>query len=303
MSSFRFRKMPSVKLGLALTAGFLLSTAASAQTIPPAPAMGAVQPMSAQLPQPLPQVQPIPQVRPAANAVQPPAAPQAFVQPMQMQQGIDVPERKLALPAGASIGDASARVRSIAAEAGKSLDELVGAGLAPREQFDVDAIAERQRRLMLLKDQLEEAKVAKQIWQELHGKDSADDEKNSEKMKKLEEEKAFLEKRLRESDEKAASQSAPGADGSGDIPVVASVTGGGGSATARVLIPFSGVVTATPGMTLPNGMKIVSIASSGVVAAKDGKSFTLPFGSSVPRFKTPTKTGQAANGVGGQFQR
>jgi type IV pilus biogenesis protein PilP len=286
MNSFRFRSKPSVNLGLALAASFLLSASAIAQTIPAPPALP-----------PAPQV--APQVRPITNPVQPQQyAPQASA-PVQQ---FDAPERRLALPPGANIGDAASRVRSIASEASKSLDELVGSGLAPREQFDVDALGERQRRVMLLKDQLEEAKLAKQIWQELNGKDSAEDDKNSEKVKKLQEEKEFLEKRLKEADEKSTAQAAPGADGAGDIPVVSSINGAGGSATARILIPFAGVVTATSGSTLPNGMKVVSIAPSGVIVSRNGASFTLPFGSSVPRFKTQAKNGQTA-GASGQFQR
>lgn len=280
MNSFRFRSKSSVNLGLAFGAGLLLASPAFSQTLPPVPA---------------------PVVQPQPTAVVPaPVVPNAIPNPAMIQSPVaSSPERKIALPTGASISDAASRVRNIAAEAGKSLDELVGTGLSPREQFDVDAISERQRRIMLLKNQLEEAKLAKQIWQELHGKDSAEGEGNAEKLKKLEEEKSFLEKRLREAQER--DPQVAGSDGSNDVPVVASITGGSGSASARILIPYSGVVTAVPGMTLPNGMKVTSISQSGVVVSKSGNSFTLPYGSSVPRFKTPAKAAQGA-GIGSQLQ-
>jgi len=264
MNSFRFQSKSSAKPVVGAFVIAMLATSASAQT---APSISAPPP-PAVAPSPI-----VPGFGPAT------------------QQRVEKP---IPLPQGATIKDAETRVRDIAAEANKSLDDLVG--MTSREQYDVDAMASRQRQIMLLKDQLETVRLAKQVWKELKstkgdGSDEGDDASN-EKLKKIEEEKAFLEKRLRETEEKSAQDAA--ATEAGQLPVVSSITGSGGSATARLLVPFYGVVSATSGTTLPNGLKVVSIGATGVTATKDGKTFTLPYGSSVPRYKTTNKQGQTA---------
>lgn len=295
MSSFLFRSRPRADFGIALAVGILAAGSAFAQQgAPSVPSAAGHLPHAMSHPSALPSA--------AQNGLPQQAEQPVLQQPMSQ---VRPPESRISLPAGATIGDAESRVRTIASEAGRTLDELVGGGMAPREQFDVDAISERQRRVMRLKHQLEEAKLARQLWQELHGTENGED-KSSERVKKLEEEKEFLEKRLREAEARDASQSGAASDGAQDIPVVSSINGIGGTATARVLIPFVGVVTASAGTTLPNGMKITSISPAGVVASKDGNSFTLPYGTSVLRFKASPKAGQGPLvGLGGlpQVQR
>lgn len=184
------------------------------------------------------------------------------------------PEEPITLPQGASISDAQNRVQSLAAEAGKALDGLVGNAVTDREKAQIEALSERKRRILVLEDQLKEAKLAKQIWKELHG----DEDKDNEQVKKLEEEKRMLIEQLKML-ESSASTSKPEPE---PMPVVSSISGAAGAAKAVILVPFVGTVHAQVGTLLPNGMKVASVSRGGVVVEKDGTKVGLAFGSSVP---------------------
>lgn len=194
------------------------------------------------------------------------------------------------LPPGATISDAAERVRALSAEGNKSLDDLVGDAVSEREREDVEAIAERRRRIMLLEDTLKEAKLAKAIHEELNGRQEP---KDSPEVKKLEEEKAALEQQLKDMSSRPQFQLG-GAEAS---PVVSSISGAPGSAVAVILVPYAGMVNARVGTVLPNGMKVVSIAGSGVIVERDGSRSTLPFGDSVPRVQVPPTSQNAAAGI------
>jgi len=185
------------------------------------------------------------------------------------------------LPQGASIEGASRDVQALAAEAGKSLDALVGESAVGRDKALIDELSARKRRIMLLKDQLEEAKLAKQIWQELHGDEGGENEE----VKRLEEENRSLQAAL------TAAQQAPqrqAAESDEALPVVSSIDGAADVARAVILVPYVGIVRAETGSLLPNGMKVVSISKQGVVVEQDGKRRGLAFGGAVPMQRKTT---------------
>jgi len=249
MSSFRLRSRNN--LILIAFATLFFPNVASAQNSPSGPAP----------------------VNPLAQSHGPSAANNFFA--AGRQKASEAPE--ITLPEGATIGDAADRVRAIAVEASKSLDDLTGNTVTPREQAEIDAIAERKRRVMILEEQLKEVKLAKQIWHELHGKEGSDDTE----VKRLQDEKARLEDQIRQMEQNPASA----ASDVPAIPVVSQINGAGRSAVAVILTPYAGVTSAKVGTVLPNGMRVTSIDANGVTVDHGGDLKTLPFGASVPRFR------------------
>jgi len=250
MSSSRFLRMPSVN---SLSAAAALAVLLSAM------------PASAQV-QFAPQAQPQPQPQPRLPGV-PAFAPQAA-------QGQQDDQPSIKLPQGASLGDAQSRVQNLAAEAGKALDGLVGNTVSDREKAQIEALSERKRRILVLEDQLKEAKLAKLIWKELHG----EEDKSGEQVKKLEEEKKALTEQVKFLEANAGAAKAD----PDPLPVVSSISGAAGAAKAVILVPYVGTVHAQAGTLLPNGMKVTSISRGGVVVERDGAKVGLAFGSSVP---------------------
>lgn len=179
------------------------------------------------------------------------------------------------LPAGATIDGAKDKVRSMATEAGRSLDELIGSAVTPRTETEVGEIAARQRRIMVLEDQVREAKLAKELWVEVNGKD---EQKNSEEIDRLQAEKTSLQAEIVRLT--AAQIAKPAKD---PDPVVSEVTGAAGSMKAKVLVPYMGEFMAERGTSLPNGMKVADISKNGVTVTDGGVRKVLAFGTVVPR--------------------
>lgn len=194
---------------------------------------------------------------------------------------------RTAMPAGASISDAQERVRGMAAEAGRSLEELLGTAVTPRIEAEVGEMAERQRRIMLLEHQLKEAKLARELWTELNGEE--DSKASQEEIERLHAEKASLEAEVVRLTAMQVQRQVSDPD-----PVVAEITGAAGSMRAKVLVPYMGEFIVEPGSSLPNGMKVVGISKAGVKVSKDGSSRMLAFGSSVPRVRAVSAPQQGA---------
>lgn len=191
------------------------------------------------------------------------------------------------LPQGASIDGAQEKVRTMATEAGRSLEDLIGSAVTPSTAAEVGEIAARKRRIMVLQDQLEEAKLAKELWIELNGEQ--DNEANSEEVDRLYAEKAALEAELIRLQD---AQNGPATD---PDPVVAEITGAAGSMRAKVLVPYMGEFMVERGTTLPNGMKVTAISKTGVVVNTEaGARKTLAFGTSVPRARMNVQPAQSA---------
>ncbi|TLX17265.1 hypothetical protein FFR93_08185 [Rhizobium sp. MHM7A] len=186
------------------------------------------------------------------------------------------------LPAGATLSDADQRVRAMAAEASRDLDELAAGALsAARENNDVNTKSVRQNQLMDLDHQIAIAERSKKLWTILNGEESEKEGQIKEleaKVSSLTAEKDALAKRA-EAASILARQTVANPD---PDPVVSSVMGAAGNARAEVLVPYSGKFTVKVGDTLPNGQKIVSIGSNGVTVSKDGSRKVLSFGDSVP---------------------
>lgn len=248
MNSFRYRRTQSAGRGLAALAAVL----AAATLASPAPAQQQKAPAFLNVETtPLPQ-----QAEPA------PRAP---------------------LPDGASVSDAQEKVRAMAAEAGRSLDELLGAAVTPRIEAEVGELAERQRRIMLLEYQLKEAKLARELWEEMNGDEET--RASQEEIERLHAEKASLEAELVRLTTMQAQRPFNDPD-----PVVAEITGAAGRMRAKVLVPYMGEFVVEPGFSLPNGMKVEGISKAGVKVSKDGSSRMLAFGNSVPRVRmVPTQ--------------
>lgn len=197
-------------------------------------------------------------------------------------------EKPIALPQGATIGGSGEKVRDLATQAGRSLEELIGSAVSTRGEAEIGAMAERKRRVMMLEYQLEEAKLAKQLWVELNG----EQEGNSEEIERLHAEKASLEAELVRV--QATRLAPPPSD---PDPVVAEVTGAAGSYRAKILIPYAGQVMATVGSTLPNGMKVTGISKDGVNVRGPSGNKVLTFGDSVPKTR-PVKASPSAAASG-----
>lgn len=192
----------------------------------------------------------------------------------------------VALPKGASIDGAQDKVRNLASEAGKSLDDLVGSAMTPRSKAEVGELANRQRRLMDLEYQLKEAKLAKELWVELNGDDSKE---KDEEISRLQGEKESLQAEIvRLSSAQMSTVKVADPD-----PVVAEITGAGGTMRAKVLVPYSGEFMVERGTTLPNGMKVLGVSKEGVTVAAGEVRKTLAFGSAVPRSRPVISTGAA----------
>lgn len=203
------------------------------------------------------------------------------------------PPPPVALPKGASIDGAQDKVRGLAAEAGKSLEDLVGSAMTPRSKAEVGELANRQRRLMDLEYQLKEAKLAKQLWVEINGDDSK--EKDSE-ISRLQGEKESLQAEIIRLTSMQMQSTARTAD---PDPVVAEITGAGGSMRAKVLVPYSGEFMVERGTVLPNGMKVVSVGKDGVTVMSGDVRKPLAFGSAVPRSRPSAAPMAAAAPVPG----
>lgn len=186
------------------------------------------------------------------------------------------------LPAGATLSDADQRVRAMAAEASRDLDELAAGALSDaRENNDVATKATRSNQIMDLDHQIAIAKKSKELWTILNGEESEKEGQIKEleaKVSSLTAEKDALAKRAEAASIIARNTIAnPAPD-----PVVSSVMGSAGNARAEVLIPYTGKFTVKVGDILPNGQKVISIGSTGVTVAKGGERKVLSFGDSVP---------------------
>lgn len=197
----------------------------------------------------------------------------------------------MALPQGASIEGAQDKVRSMATEAGKSLDQLVGTAITPRIAAEVGGLADRQRRLMDLEYQLKEAKLAKELWVELNGDDA---KKKDEEIARLQGEKDSLQAEI----VRLSAQQVTAARAADPDPVVAEITGAGGTMRAKVLVPYSGEFMVERGTTLPNGMRVVSVTKEGVTVAMGDLRKVLAFGNAVPRSR-PVASAPAPAAPGG----
>lgn len=226
-------------------------------------------------------VAPVPSAAPVAQA-----GGQATLQDMMAvgaNQQVPIVKEK-GLPAGATIGDAEERNKALAAESARKLDELTGDALSDkRENNDAQTLAQRQRQLMDVEYKLKLAKLSKELWKTLNGEDSEKEGQIKELEAKIADLNAQNEALKTRSAQLAAS--VPGGGAADPDPVVASVTGAGGSIEAKILVPYVGEVFAHKGDTLPGGQKIVSISQSGVTVSKDGATRVLAFGSSVPKIR------------------
>jgi type IV pilus biogenesis protein PilP len=186
------------------------------------------------------------------------------------------------LPPGATLSDADQRVRAMAAEASRDLDELAAGALSNvRENNDVATKSIRNNQVMDLDHQIEVAKKSKELWTILNGEESEKEGQIKElesKVSALTAEKEALSKRA----EAASLLARNTVDNPDPDPVVSSVMGAAGNARAEVLVPYMGKFNVKVGDTLPNGQKIVSISSNGVTVAQDGNRKVLSFGDSVP---------------------
>jgi len=198
------------------------------------------------------------------------------------------PAPRAPMPEGASIGDAQEKVRDMAAQAGRSLDELIGGAVTPRTAAEIGEMAARQRRIQMLEDQLKEAKLARELWEELNGDE--DTNASKEEIERLHAEKASLEAELIRLSSQQAQTQVRDPD-----PVVAEITGAAGSMRAKVLVPYMGEFLVEPGSSLPNGMKVEGISKAGVKVTKDGTSRTLAFGTAVPRVRMAPSQAQAGH--------
>lgn len=190
----------------------------------------------------------------------PPAAGEVETAPAPMQ----------ALPEGATIEGAREKISNMSSEAGKSLEKLMGGSVTSRTATEVGAMAERKRSIMMLELQRDEAKLAKELFFELEG----GKDKNEEELKQLREENEGLKSSLEAAQKspKAAPMSIP------VNPVVTEIVGAAGGLKASVSYPGSGVILASPGTILPNGWKVISVSSKGVVAMDGDVRKTLGFG-------------------------
>jgi type IV pilus biogenesis protein PilP len=186
------------------------------------------------------------------------------------------------LPPGATLSDAEQRVRAMAAENSRALDDLVsGAVTDARENNTVKTFAKRKMDIMDLDYQLDVAKRGKELWTTLNGEET---EKETQ-IKELESKVSTLtaEKEALSKQAQAASLLARSTLSSADPdPVVAEVLGAGNSVRAEILVPYMGRFNVSTGDTLPNGQKVVSIGANGVTVMKDGERKMLAFGTSVP---------------------
>jgi type IV pilus biogenesis protein PilP len=196
------------------------------------------------------------------------------------------------LPVGATLSDADQRVRAMAAEASRDLDDLASGALSSaRENNDVNTKSIRSNQIMDLDHQIAIAEKSKKLWTILNGEESEKEGEIKEleaKVSALTAEKEALAKRA-EAASLLARQTVANPD---PDPVVSSVMGAAGNARAEVLVPYSGRFTVKVGDTLPNGQKVVSIGSNGVTVSKDGERKVLSFGDSVPSVRPARNASQ-----------
>jgi type IV pilus biogenesis protein PilP len=187
------------------------------------------------------------------------------------------------LPEGASVGDANEKIKKLSSEGGKSLKDLVGASVDnERENVDVEARSGDKREIEALKSQVEKAKLAKELYQVING----DDDKNKAELESVTAERdelsvqvKSLEEQLVQTSKQVQTQTEAGGEPN---PVIVSITGAGGNLNARLLVPYYGETTVHKGDVLANGQTVSSITSNGVTVSRDGQSYKLAFGTSVP---------------------
>lgn len=209
------------------------------------------------------------------------------------QQVVEPVEK--ALPPGANISDADQRLRAMAAEAGRDLDELAGSALRDaRENNDVAADSAHNMNKMDLDKKIEIAERTKKLWTILNGEESEKEGQIKEleaRVSALTSEKEALTRRAEAAAQMAARNgpAVPDPD-----PVVSSVTGVSGNVKAEILVPYMGKFIVKTGDTLPNGQKIVSMSANGVTVSKDGTTKLLGFGTEVPSVR-PGRGGSSQN--------
>ncbi|MBY3433458.1 hypothetical protein HFN89_04790 [Rhizobium laguerreae] len=195
----------------------------------------------------------------------------------------DAKQPDFKLPEGASLGDANEKIKKLSSEGGKSLKELVGASVDnARENVDVEARSGDKREIEALKNQVEKAKLAKELYQVING----EDDKNKAELESVTAERdelsvqvKTLEEQLVETSKQVQTQARPGGDPN---PVIVSITGAAGNLNARLLVPYYGETTVHKGDVLANGQTVSSISPSSVTVSKDGETSKLGFGTSVP---------------------
>lgn len=193
--------------------------------------------------------------------------------------GVDAngqPEVKLApIPKGATLEQTAEQVKNLSSQAGKTLKDFMGNAAIPRNQAEVEALADRRRNIMMLELMTKEAELVQKLTASTGG---APEEKNEiEELKAQNEElKTKLEARPTSSP-----MSMPMPD-----PVVSRVVGMGSNLTATILMVNGASVNAKVGTQLPNNWRVVSISVDGVTAqTPTGDRKLLGFGSTPPSIR------------------
>lgn len=204
-----------------------------------------------------------------------------------------------------NLDGAGAYTREIQQNAQRTLDQMTKAatgnsggpvrleGAPITNQEDLEALTQDQREIVRLKQQVEKAKLAVELWGVVYNNEHAKAAREDEKKAKAEKEKAEKEKAEKEAAAAAAAAANPFAAlgaARGNLPggmpagisampsappQVVEVNGG----TARLLVPGSGEVPARAGTRLPNGMRVISVAANGVIVEGPQGRQTLGFGS------------------------
>ncbi|WP_310622231.1 type IV pilus biogenesis protein PilP [Flexibacterium corallicola] len=185
----------------------------------------------------------------------------------------DDPGVSVVLPDGASLDDSAERLLEMARTAEEALENLMGGSLPSEESLTVDELNSKKHKILLMRQKVEEAKLAKELWVLVNGKDQL-----NEKVVELERENAALQEQLREIRSKAPR--AVKQDKS--LPVVYGISGVGRKIQATLLVPYHGKVTVNVGTILPNGMRVHKIGENGIVVTDSDTMITLPSGTSVP---------------------
>lgn len=176
------------------------------------------------------------------------------------------------IPKGMTLEETSNQVKALSSEASKTLKDFMGNAAIPRNQAEVESLAEKRRSIMMLDLMVKEAELVQKLSIATSVAPTQNDE-----MEKLKSENEDLKTKL---DQKPSSSpmSMPLPD-----PVVADITGYGSKITATILMVNGASLKAKVGTQLPNRSIVRSISVDGVVIeTQSGEQKLLGFSSSPP---------------------
>lgn len=189
-----------------------------------------------------------------------------------------------------TLDGAEGAVEKLMSEADGRLSKLSGGALPNADvsshQSDLDAMAAIQRDIQILQLKNQKAELATTLWKTLNDLENPE-EKERASGATTSTGPDVVSVPPPPAAAAPAVTAAPKVDEPPALPVIVSLSGVGNALRANLLVPYKGEITVRSGDVLPNGMRVVTVTSTGVVVRDGKKTWSLGFGSEVPSAPPP----------------